>query len=348
MLKLLKKFMVSLMEWIPFFFCLGLFYWTPSLYIREISLFISRKNFIIIIQIVLSLWVLYSSIDEYKPYIWKVINILIPIELICFLFFLQYHFKSALAIIAFWGVINLFFFYVLRKNMQAKSLTRRQWHNYKNICKRFSSLSVILLFSIPTLLSVFKYGLRQPYSVAAVSKEIFSQTSFETLTDQNESTLQNLLDSKWEKLSYEEKMNTLQIILNIETTYLTINPITLKSTKLETNTIGQYLYDENTIYIDSDILETCAPLTALDVICHECRHAYQHYVVNMLDWSQDSVNSHYFYRQAKQWKLELEDYTDGYRNYDLYYQQNIEIDARDYAKKSVKAYQAQIDELNGY
>ena len=76
----------------------------------------------------------------------------------------------------------------------------------------------------------------------------------------------------------------------------------------------------------------------LDTICHECRHAYQHYVVDMLDWSQDSVNSHYYYRSAQQWKLELNDYRDGQLNYDTYYQQSIEADARAYAERSVYVY----------
>lgn len=57
----------------------------------------------------------------------------------------------------------------------------------------------------------------------------------------------------------------------------------------------------------------------------------------MLDWSQDSVNSHY-YRSAQQWKLEFNDYQNGQFDYDTYYQQSIEVDARVYSERSVDAY----------
>ena len=69
--------------------------------------------------------------------------------------------------------------------------------------------------------------------MATSSKEIFSQTSFESLAIQNEAVLRNLTSAEWGNLSHEEKMDTLQTVVNIEATYLTISPITLKSTKLE-------------------------------------------------------------------------------------------------------------------
>ena len=144
------------------------------------------------------------------------------------------------------------------------------------------------------------------------------------LAIQNEAVLRNLTGAEWGNLSHEEKMSPLQTVVNIEATYLTISPITLKSTKLENNAVGQYSYDENIIYIDSEFLAISDSPDVLDTICHECRHAYQHYVVDMLEWSQDSVSSHYYYRSAQQWKLELNDYRDGQLNYVTYYQQSID------------------------
>lgn len=339
MLKILKKLIEPFVDWVPVFFCWGLLYLTPSLYIREISLYISQKNFIIIIQILIWLWLIFTTFDnESKPFVWKVISNLVPIELICFVFFLQYHFKAALVIVAFFVVLDFSFLFVLKKDLYTKPLTRKRWHNYKIICKRLSSLLIVLLLTVPSGLCIFIYGLHQPYSVATISKEIFCQTSFESLAIQNEAVLQNLTSAEWGNLSHEEKMDVLQTVVNIEATYLTISPITLKSTKLEDNTVGQYSYDENIIYIDSEFLAISDSADVLDTICHECRHAYQHYVVDMLDWSQDSVNSHYYYRSAQQWKLELNDYRDGQLNYDTYYQQSIEADARAYAERSVYVY----------
>lgn len=339
MLKILKKILVFIIDWLPIFFYWWIIYLTPSIYIREIPIFISQKSFFIIIHMVILLWLVFTSLnEEYKSCIQKLIDSLVPIELICYVFFLEYRFKYAIVIVVLFGVINVSAMYTLIKKNRVKSLTRKQWHKYIIVFKRLSSFLIILLFTIPSIFSIFVYGLRQPYSVATVSKEIFSQTSFESLAIKNETTLKNLLDSKWDNLSHEEKMNTLQTIVNIETSYLTINPITLKSTKLEKNTLGKYSHNENTIYISSEFLETGSSLNAINIICHECRHAYQYYVVNMLDWSQDSVNSNYFYRSAQQWRLELKNYRDAYIDKYSYYQQNVERDARAYAKRGVQAY----------
>lgn len=58
----------------------------------------------------------------------------------------------------------------------------------------------------------------------------------------------------------------------------------------------------------------------------------------MLDWSNENVNSHYYYKSAQQWRLELDDYRNGKHGYDSYYQQSIESDARAYAERSVYIY----------
>lgn len=338
MVKILKKLIDSFVDLVPVFFCWILLYLTPSLYIKEISLYVSQKNFIIIVQIVIWLWLIFSTFNnESKPFVWKVIDNLIPIELMCFVFFLQYHFEISIVIVVFFVVIASSFLLKLKKDLHTKPLTRKRWHNYKIIRKRLSSLLIILFLTVPSALSVFIYGLNQPYSIATISRELFSQTSFEALAIQNKAVLRNLSNDKWSNLSYEDKMDTLQTVVNIEATYLTISPITLKSTKLEDNTVGQYSYDENIIYIDSEFIAISESTDALDTICHECRHAYQHSVVDMLDWSQDSVNSHYYYRSAQQWKLEFNDYQSGQFDYDTYYQQSIEVDARVYAERSVDA-----------
>lgn len=339
MLKILKKLIDPFIDWVPVFFCWALLYLNPSLYIREISLYISQKKFIIIIQILIWLWLIFTAFDnEHKPFVWKVVDNLVPVELICFVFFLQYHFKSSLVIVGLFVVITSSFLFILKKDLYTKPLTRKRWYNYKIIRKRLSSLLIVLFLTVPSGLCVFIYGLNQPYSIATISKELFSQTSFESLAIQNEAVLRNLASDKWATLSHEEKMNTLQTVVNIETTYLTTSPITLKSTKLEDSTVGQYSYDENIIYIDSEFMATSDSMDVIDTICHECRHAYQHSVVDMLDWSQDSVTTHYFYRSARQWKLEFSDYRNGQLDYNTYYQQSIEADARAYAERSVYVY----------
>lgn len=339
MLKTIKKFITPFLEWLPVFFCWLLLYLTPSLYIKELSIYISQKRFIIIIQVLIWIWVISSSFDDdEKNFGWKVISSLIPIELICFVFFLQYHFRASLVIVTIWIGLSFVLKFVLKRELKSKPLTRKRYRTYKIICKRLVSLLTVLLLTVPSTVCFFVYGFQQPYSVSEITKETFPETSFEALAIQNRTVLQNLAESTWDDISFEEKLDTLQTVVNIETTYLTIKPITLKSTKLEENTVGQYLYDKNTIYIDSEYLTTADSADALDTICHECRHAYQHSVVDMLDWSNEIVNSHYYYKSAQQWRLELDDYRNGQHSYDSYYQQSIESDARAYAERSVYIY----------
>lgn len=55
-------------------------------------------------------------------------------------------------------------------------------------------------------------------------------------------------------------------------------------------------------------------------------------VISILDWSDEDM-SHHYYKQANEWKVEMEYYEDGSEDLDAYYYQNIESDAESMQKK---------------
>lgn len=259
---------------------------------------------------------------------------LVIVELICLLFFAQYHFKVALLLILLFVVIDVSVLRLLKNPLKARVPEKTWRYHYKDLKKRVSTLLLFLVLLIPSVMCFCVYGFQQPYSVPTIQKKLNSETSLEYLTFQNKEILQNLKSDTWSILSQEEKLNTLQAVANIETSYLTIQPLTLKSAKLRENVLGQYAMDKESIYIDSAYLKTAGSREAVDTVCHECRHAYQHDVVSRLDWSDEDVLHHHYYRQANEWKVEMEYYEDGSEDLDAYYYQNIEADAREYAEDS--------------
>lgn len=102
--------------------------------------------------------------------------------------------------------------------------------------------------------------------------------------------------------------------------------------------------DKESIRIDSEYLTMACSREAVSTVCHECRHAYQHDVISILDWSDENVSHHHYYKQANEWKVEMEYYEDGRENLDAYYYQNIESDAREYAEETAEYFMEFVEE----
>ena len=67
-------------------------------------------------------------------------------------------------------------------------------------------------------------------------------------------------------------------------------------------------------------------------------HAFVHYTVENIDYDSELVQENYYYKQAREWKENTENYISSNTNYDEYRNQPIEADARDYAEERVEYY----------
>ena len=148
-----------------------------------------------------------------------------------------------------------------------------------------------------------------------------------------------LEETTWTTLAEVEKLDVLQVLLNIETTYLGIDPVKLCSDRSMTEDyLGLYLSDENRIHINRQYLCDAPAYECVRTVCHEARHAYQQGVVDALDWSKDAVKNNRYFSEAANWREEFSGYISGFENYEHYYSQSVESDARDYAQSCVEEY----------
>lgn len=141
----------------------------------------------------------------------------------------------------------------------------------------------------------------------------------------------------WDKLSVDRRLELLQTIANVETHELGVNKtLKLVPDHLEQNTLGCYSDYDHIIKIDIEHLANSRSHDVLKTILHECRHAYQHEIVNLLDKTKSEYQNLYLFRDAQQFKKGFKCYDDD--TVQEYWYNPVEIDARSYAEIRIKTY----------
>lgn len=191
----------------------------------------------------------------------------------------------------------------------------------------YSVLIVVLLGSSLTGLQLYR-----PTQNAVADTSI----DYSDYLNQNKDSIL-LLDSGWEKLDNEQKMNVLQKICNIEKAKFGIkNPIYVKSKAYMNELLACYNPDDNTVSINAQLLDDNG-MDVLESCLHECRHAYQYELVDLYNQTNDQQKNLAIFTSARSFKEEFSDYKGG-ECFDEYYQQECEVDARSYAQYEVQSY----------
>lgn len=149
----------------------------------------------------------------------------------------------------------------------------------------------------------------------------------------------DLLNSDaWYNLSSKEKSH---ILLSIATEMSEEMGIETPSLFLEAealdNDAAYYVESDNSIHIWEQYIEHVSAAEATNVVLHELYHAYQHSLINSsaINWDSPDIQTNAYFKTIWQWKQESDSYIQGDRwdvNYDAYYDQTLESDARDFAE----------------
>lgn len=150
--------------------------------------------------------------------------------------------------------------------------------------------------------------------------------------------VEDLNDDKWNKLSFDKRMEVLQLLEN-EVAKIAHRPsCVVVSQSLGEGHLGFYEQGSNCITINEDYVKsTDCYEEVLDTLIHEGRHAYQDYNLNIRE-------THPRHGDISNWNLnEFHGYQDvehcGFKAYQL---QPIESDARAFAEDVLKQYQEKI------
>lgn len=148
-------------------------------------------------------------------------------------------------------------------------------------------------------------------------------------------TLAKLQQDVWETLSRNEKLELLFVIAEIEADYLGLpHQLFVEVKEIEDEeTLGYYTNEKNTIYIDETAFETSQAYEVLGVMLHEAYHAYQLQAVKVYRSVDNQAKRLLMFRGARSYEWEFINYIDGDEDFDTYYEQQMEEDARKYSEE---------------
>ncbi len=270
---------------------------------------------------------------------------LVPLEFLSMIVFAQYHFIMAV-ILFFTMVITLILFkiYLFRKEKKGK-YSQKKHKGYIDVFRKGSVTACALLFAIPCLLSIIKYDFRSPdyvspeeffdkiYNQADVKKDDLKTNIYE----QNKEFFSSFEEKTWSGYDVNEKLAVIEALVKFETTKLGIPEIEVDTELLpDPDVMGKYNCIDNKISINVDHLCESEISNCIDTVCHEVYHAYQHYLVENVNWD-DEITKNYYFTELRSWRENEEDYknvlTDGYEEYE---NQPLEVSARKYGKGEAK------------
>lgn len=149
-------------------------------------------------------------------------------------------------------------------------------------------------------------------------------------------------DERWAAMTVEERAALLQQVCTWETTaVLGCSACTIQVGDLEPGTLGYYDKKNEAIAVSHDALEKGDWQTMLGVVIHECRHAWQRDMIELLyaleEENPDIIYTHPFDTYADFRETWL-GYTSGLTDFETYYDQIIERDSRDWTEERLQTW----------
>lgn len=170
--------------------------------------------------------------------------------------------------------------------------------------------------------------------------------TYDQLLSESAETIALLDENIWTSLTVQEKAGALQIIANLERSYLGIsNELNVCVVNLEEEgLLGRYDDSTHEIIIDMDLLLNGSAQDALQCLVHEAFHSFEHRMVDLYEETDMSNKNLWIFRKANIYAEEFRYYNNGEDAYSDYYEQQCEIDARDYAEERVNFYEDLINQ----
>lgn len=177
-------------------------------------------------------------------------------------------------------------------------------------------------------------------------KPSVTSDSYNQLLSESAETIALLDENIWTSLTVQEKAGALQIIANLERSYLGIsNELNVSVANLEEEGLWGY-YDDSTheIVIDMDLFLNGSVQDSLRCLVHEAFHSFEHRMVDLYKEIDSSNKNLWIFRKVNIYAEEFEHYNDGEDTYSDYYEQQCETDARAYAEERIEFYESLIDQ----
>ena len=155
----------------------------------------------------------------------------------------------------------------------------------------------------------------------------------------NIDTLKKFDEAEWKNLSYDEKVDVLQKLADVEQCRLGIpDKMTVVTDKTSELVLAHYREKTHTITIDSESVDKYGPWKLMKAVCHEAFHGYQYRLVSLYFDTSDEERNLQIFDDAKKYYDELKDYIDIEEDFEMYFNQLCEEDAREHSVEATSEY----------
>ena len=179
-------------------------------------------------------------------------------------------------------------------------------------------------------------------SLAIAAEGIFKQE--ETVAN-NMNTVLLLQEERWQELELTERMQVLQTVADIEADYLGLpNKLEVKLADLEEEVLGRYFDAAQTIQINQKHFWNSTAEQLVNAVCHEVRHSYQFRLVDVYRNMDADYLELRIFQEIATYEEEFNNYIDPLEDFEGYYYQECEIDAREYSEWATRDYYKKIYE----
>ena len=317
-----------------------LLYYEADLYIPEIGISLSHVSFywLSIFVMIMGMFIGFWG-DYYQHTLPYVALNMLPIEIIAILIMAQYYFIFAVILFMITLSVLLFWLWAVKKYLPSKP---EEFKLKMNKLIAWQTIGLVLSIVLISNIAVINTGeslINTTVKASSLSYiDLDNQVSQETFL-----LIAPLKENIWQNLPPEERIDVLQTLLNIEVSHLKLNPLHLKTKKIDTAR-GYYIHERNTVYIDYEVLLNESAEVCIDIICHEAYHAFQYTSVDSIDFTNDPRQASFLFEEVQSWRENINNYY--FAPIAAYYYQPLEKSARAYASQSTEFYLEQIEKLN--
>lgn len=218
-------------------------------------------------------------------------------------------------------------------------IIRRRVRNVISVWRRNLSIASLVLV-VPIGVSMLFNGTVM-CSDLEVAKVYGEEHSFSVNID----VICNIAPERWENLDVQSKLNVCQAIINAQAAeYGITHELLVGIAALDGNTLAYYCEPQHQIVIDIDYLKLGYSYELLESIIHECTHAYQYEQINLYKKVDEESRNLLMFYEASVYLEEFSDYVDGNKDFERYYGQLAEINARKAGEDGAKEYIRRIEE----
>lgn len=155
-----------------------------------------------------------------------------------------------------------------------------------------------------------------------------------------------LQEELWAELDGSERLDVMKTLADIEANYLGIPEMEVGVRVMNATTLAHYEFETETIVINLSHLTSTDSRSAVETLCHECRHAYQHRLVQAYSALGEEYRRLRIFDEVSDYKEEFANYIDGDDDFEGYYRQQCETDSRNYAVEAADEYFMRIAEYH--